>query len=115
MATGSSSSGIMNTVILAIRIASVGFVFMALSVSTQGVLQGLRYVYSPIFISLLRLAIFVFPLVFLFTLSSKATTLLWLSFPLSELLTAVISFFIGRSSLKKSLNQKAVQLTQEAN
>lgn len=115
MATGSSSSGIMNTVTLAIRIASVGFVFMALSVSTQGVLQGLRYVYSPIFISLLRLAIFVFPLVFLFTLSSKATTLLWLSFPLSELLTAVISFFIGRSSLKKSLNQKAVQLTQEAN
>lgn len=103
MASGSSSSSITNTVVLAIRIASIGYVFMGFSVASQGVLQGLRYIYSPVIISSLRLIIFVLPLVFIFTLSENVTTLLWLSFPISEILTSVITFFITKKELNTSL------------
>lgn len=103
MASGSTSSSITDTVILAIRIASIGYAFMGFSVASQGVLQGLRYVYSPLLISVLRLIVFVPPLVFVFTLSEKVTTLLWLSFPISEILTSGITFFLNRKDLKKSL------------
>ena len=75
---------------------------MGFSVSVQGILQALRYAIKPLIISLLRLVVFVFPIAYLFTLSDNVTSIVWWTFPIAEILTAVISLYL----LKKSYNEK---------
>lgn len=55
---GSSTKETIKVCILALRISSIGFIFMGISVAIQGVLQSIRYAFRPFIISLLRLVIF---------------------------------------------------------
>lgn len=87
---------------VALRISSIGFVFMGISIAIQGVLQSINYALKLLIISLLRLIIFVFPLAYLFTRSSNVTNIVWWTFPISEILTSIISVLI----LKKSYDKK---------
>ena len=64
---------------------------MGLLTGVQGVLQALGYALRPLIISLLRLVVLVLPLVWLFCLSSNASMLVWIAFPIAELITALIS------------------------
>lgn len=88
----------------AIRIASLGYLFMGISVAIQGVFQALRYSLKPLFTALLRLVILVFPVAYLFTLSSNVMNTVWWTFPLAELLTAVISMLLLKEVIKKRIN-----------
>ena len=99
---GGSTKEIIKVCVTALRISSIGFVFMGISIAIQGILQSIRYALRPLIISLLRLVIFVFPIAFLFTKSNNTTEIVWWTFPISEVLTAIISIFI----LKNSYNQK---------
>lgn len=103
MASGSSGKEITETVIMAIRLASIGYIFMGFSVAVQGVLQAFRYAAMPLVVSLLRLAVFVFPIIWLFTLSANANSLIWWSFPIAEFLTAIVAFGFLRVAYKKRL------------
>ena len=94
MASGESGSEITRVVVLAIRIASIGYLFMGISIAVQGVLQALRYAVSPLIISALRLAVIILPLVWLFTLTANPQSSVWWAFPISEIVTAVISVWI---------------------
>ncbi|MGM9873354.1 MAG: MATE family efflux transporter [Bacilli bacterium] len=85
----------------AIRIASIGYVFMGFSLAVQGVLQAYRKAFSPLIISLLRLVVFVAPCCVIFVSLSNASSLIWWSFPIAELLTAVVSFFLLFHLIKK--------------
>ena len=87
----------------AIRIASLGYIFMGFSVASQGVFQALRYSLKPLFTALLRLVIFVFPIAYLFTLSSNVMEIVWWTFPIAELLTAVISIILLKKLSKSAL------------
>lgn len=95
-----SKNDIIATCALALRVASLGYVFMGFSVAIQGVLQGFNEVYSPLIISALRLLVFVLPLAYLFSLSQNVQTLIWLTFPIAEILTAIISLFLLKRALK---------------
>lgn len=75
----------------AVRIASLGYVFMGFTVATQGVFQALRYSFKPLLTALLRLVIFVFPIAYLFTLSSSVMDIVWWALPIAEVLTALVS------------------------
>lgn len=108
-ALSSSSSQIIEVCTTSLRIASFGFVFMGFSISVQGILQSINYALRPLIISMLRLVIFVFPLVYLFTLSDDVLTLVWFAFPISEILTAIVSVFI----LKNSYNNKIRSIKEE--
>lgn len=99
---GGSTKEIIRVCTIALRISSIGFVFMGISVAIQGVLQSIRYALRPLIISLLRLVVFVFPVAYLFTKSENVTEIVWWTFPIAEVLTAVISLFI----LKNSYNRK---------
>ena len=88
----------------AIRIASLGYIFMGFSVASQGVFQALRYSLKPLFTALLRLVIFVFPIAYLFTLSTNVMNIVWWTFPIAELLTAVISIILLKKVIKKCIN-----------
>lgn len=100
---GSSTTEIINVCIKAIRIASIGYIFMGFSVAVQGVLQALRYALKPLVISLFRLIIFVFPIAYFFTKTNNVTNLVWWTFPIAELLTAIISIFILKNVYKNKI------------
>lgn len=104
LAGGASTEEVTNVCAIAIRIASIGFVFMAFSVSVQGILQGIRSVISPVIISLLRLLVFVIPLELLFLHLGNQTTLLWIAFPVTEILTSVVSFFFLKKAKEKKID-----------
>lgn len=111
--SGGSTTEIITICATAIRIASIGYIFMGLSVAVQGVLQALRYAIRPLVISLCRLVIFVFPIVYLFTLSNHVTTIVWWAFPIAELITAIISAFILKKSYKEKIETMKTVKTSE--
>lgn len=103
MASGVNGVEITQTVAAAIRIASIGYVFMGVSIATQGVLQALGYALYPLFISCLRLAVFVFPAVGLLSLLPDAATAVWWAFPIAEALTAAVSVVILVGVVRRKL------------
>ncbi len=105
LSTGEISGDIVDTCANAIRIASLGYVFMGITVGIQGILQGLRRALPPFLLSLFRLAIFVFPLVYLFTLTNEPRTLVWLAFPLSELFTLFFAILFIKKE-RKTLDEE---------
>lgn len=103
MASGESGEEITAVVVTAIRIASIGYVFMGVSIAIQGVLQALRYSLYPLIISALRLVVLVFPLIGLFALSDSVQTVLWWAFPIAEVITAVLSVIICKRVYDKKI------------
>lgn len=101
--SGGSTAELIEVCERAVRIASVGYIFMGFTVAVQGVLQALRLALKPFLTALCRLVIFVFPTAYLFTLSPNVVNTVWWSFPLAELLTAIISFFILKNAVKNKI------------
>lgn len=94
LAGGGASEEIVAACTIAIRIASVSYVFMALTIGIQGILQGLGKAVSPLVLSLCRLCIFVFPVAYAFTFLEDVVSLVWITLIISELLTAIISILM---------------------
>lgn len=107
MASGQSGGEITAVVATAVRIASIGYVFMGISIAVQGVLQALRYSLYPLLISALRLAVLVFPIVGLFTLTENVSFWLWWTFPIVEIITAAISAVICKRVYDKKIGHLA--------
>ncbi len=103
MASGEGSGAIQATVTAAIRIASIGYLFMAFSIAVQGVLQAFRYALFPLLISLLRLCLLVLPIAYLFTLSDNAAALVWWAFPITEFATALVSALLLKFAYRKKV------------
>lgn len=101
--TGGSTTEIMEICTIALRIASIGYIFMGFAVAVQGVLQSLGYAVRPLIISLLRLVVFVFPIAYLFTLSDNVANVVWWTFPIAEIATVIISIFIIKRSYKEKI------------
>lgn len=99
---GGETKEIIKVCTIALRISSIGFIFMGISVAIQGILQSIRYALRPLIISLLRLVIFVFPVALLFTKSNDVVKIVWWTFPIAEVLTSIIALLI----LKDSYNRK---------
>lgn len=102
-----AKSDIVNVCVLALRIASTGYVFMGFIVAVQGVLQGFNEVFSPLILSALRLIVLVLPLCYLFTLNENVSTLFWLTFPITEIVTSIVAFFFLKRSIKKRLTAES--------
>lgn len=101
--SGGSTTEIIEICTTALRIASIGYIFMGFSVAVQGILQSLGYAVRPLIISLLRLIIFVFPIAYMFTFSDNVVDIVWWTFPIAEILTAIISIFILKKSYKEKI------------
>ena len=93
-----AKSDILQVCQTALHIATTGYVFMGFSVAVQGALQGLGKVYSPLILSLLRSIVFVFPVAYLFTTCGSVVTVIWWTFPIAEVATAVFAaWYIWRA------------------
>ena len=102
--SGGSTKDLIDVCEKAVRISSIGYVFMAFSIAVQGVFQALRYSLKPLITALFRLVIFVFPIAYLFTLSNNVLNLVWFTFPIAEILTAIISYFMLRDTIKRKID-----------
>lgn len=100
---GGSSVEIIDVCTTALHIASIGFIFMGISVAIQGILQSVRYALRPLIISFCRLVIFVFPIAYLFTKASNPLDMVWWTFPITEIITSVISILILKDSYNKKI------------
>lgn len=109
ISSGDSGDEIINTCTYAIRIASIGYIFMGITVGIQGLLQGIRKATSPLILSLLRLVVFIFPLVYIFTLTNNPQITVWIAFPITELLTATISIYFYINALNKNIKTLKIE------
>lgn len=100
---GTSTSEIITVCTRALRKASLGFIFMGFSVAVQGILQALGYSIAPLIIALLRLCIFVFPIANIFVSNDNVANIIWWTFPISEVLTSIVSFIILKSIYNKKI------------
>ena len=107
MAGGEGGEAIQNTVVTAVRIAAIGYVFMAVSVAIQGVLQAFRYALFPLLISFLRLCALVLPIAYLFTLSDNVINTVWWAFPIVEVVTAAVSVLLLKVAYNKKVQPMA--------
>lgn len=91
----------------AVRIISAGFLFAGISLSLQGVFQALDKGLSSLIISLLRQLVLVLPVAWLFSgfvngdLSNA--WLIWLTFPVAELITAAVAVLLMKPVYKKTV------------
>ena len=112
--SGGASAVLVDVCAKATRIASLGFVFMGFTVAIQGVLQALGYAGKPLILSLLRLVVFVFPITFLFTLSSDVLNLVWWTFPIAEILTCIFAYIFLKQAEKKKVNTLEITTHKQA-
>lgn len=99
-----ASSELISVCETATRIGAASFVFMGFTVAVQGVLQAFGYAIKPLILSVLRLAVFVFPTAYVLTLFDGVTQNVWWTFLIAELLTDVVSFVFLRIAIKKKVN-----------
>ncbi|MBQ6782871.1 MAG: MATE family efflux transporter [Acholeplasmatales bacterium] len=102
-ATGDNKNQIIDLCKTSIRISSIGYVFMAISIAIQGILQAYRKSFTPLIISLLRLIALLVPFALIFVYQDNAKTLVWWAFPIAEFLTSIISIVILVKHKKRSI------------
>lgn len=87
----------------ALKIISAGFVFSAVSVTSCGALEGLSKGFPSLVISLCRYIVIIIPSAFVLSKFFGAIGV-WHAFWVAELLTAIISIFVYKKSVKFNKN-----------
>ncbi|MGN0665018.1 MAG: MATE family efflux transporter [Huintestinicola sp.] len=94
--------------ISAMRIISISFVFAGINIAFQGIFQAIGGGVESLIISICRQALFVFPFAFIFAsiarVSPEKTYLMWVIFPIAEILTAAAAVILFIRLYKRSLS-----------
>ena len=94
--------------ISAISIISLSFLFAGFNIALQGVFQALEGGIESLVVSVCRQFIFVVPVALAFsTLALKSMDsawTVWLTFPIAEFASAIISWLFLRRTYKKKIN-----------
>ena len=90
----------------AIRVISVSYVFAGFNIACQGIFQALDSGLESLIVSVCRQFLFVIPVAFGFAqlviTGAGMTWLVWLTFPIAEILSGIVSFvFMKRVNRKK--------------
>lgn len=95
--------------ISAIRIISIGFVFAGISIALQGVFQALNCGISSLIISICRQLLFILPVAWAFTRLITADLgnawIVWLTFPIAEIVTGAIATGLMLRTYKEKIKQ----------
>ena len=94
--------------ISAMRIISLSFVFAGVNIAFQGVFQALGGGIESLVVSVCRQVLFVFPFALLFAAAAKnngdLVSLIWLTFPIAEILTAAAALLLHKRLYKKRIS-----------
>ncbi len=89
------------------RVVSASFVFAGINIAFQGMFQAINGGIQSLIVSVCRQLLFVLPLAWLFTLvvnnSNIGEWLIWLSVPIAEILSAVISAVLMKKLYKSQV------------
>lgn len=104
-----SLSGETETVFLsAMHIITISFIFAGINIALQGVFQALNRGVESLIVSLGRQLVFVLPVAWAFAqlvLTSQTDSWsIWLTFPIAEIVTLIISYLLMRKVNKKVIN-----------
>lgn len=92
--------------ISAMRVISTCFVFAGVNIAFQGLFQAMNGGIQSLVISVCRQALFIFPFALIFAQIAKSdpqmSWLIWVTFPVAEVLTAVIAVIMFVGIWKKS-------------
>ena len=98
--------------ISAMRTISLSFIFAGVNIALQGVFQALDGGLESLLVSLCRQLVFVLPVAWGFAQivlkSSGASWIIWMTFPIAEIITAIIACLLMRK-----INKKVEALTHE--
>ena len=99
--------------ISAVRIISTGFIFAGTSIALQGVLQALDCGVSSLIISICRQLVFILPIAWIFTFfvtdDLVNAWIVWITFPIAEIITAAIGIGLIFKNYNKKITGKYVQ------
>lgn len=98
----------------ATRIGAASFVFMGFTVAVQGVLQAFGYAVKPLVLSVLRLAVFVFPTAYVFTLFDGVCDNVWWTFFIAEVLADIVSAIFLSGAIKKRVDVMPLSREEES-
>lgn len=108
--------------VLAIRIITLGYLFVGANIAYQGIYQALGHGISSLVLSLLRLVVISLPLAWVFTKIPYVESMIWMAFPIGEVISFVVGIFIMKSISKKDIDtineqiyEEGVSLIEEAN
>lgn len=101
MSLFTSNGDTIKTGITALRIISLGFVVSAVSVTCSGALEGLGKGVPSLWISLMRYIIVIIPMAFILSRAMSSQIGVWIAFPVTEFIAAVVSAVIYRRQVKK--------------
>lgn len=89
----------------AMRIISASFIFAGINIALQGVFQALNGGIESLIISVCRQLAFVLPIAWGFAVITQKTAasnwIIWLTFPIAEIVTALIAYFLLKRIRKK--------------
>lgn len=102
---GQDTAEVTKIVLYALRLGAISFIFMGITISIQGYLQALRFSILPLILSVLRLALLVFPLLYLFSFGEKPTQTIWYALPITEIVTSIIAVIMMFVFVRKKLVQ----------
>lgn len=92
--------------ISAMRIISIGFIFAGTNIAFQGIFQALDGGKESLIISVLRQLVLILPVAWIFvvfiTKFSVGSWIVWSTFPIAEILTAIIAVILFRILSKKN-------------
>lgn len=103
--SGDSTVELIDVCEKATRIASLGYIFMGFSIACQGIFQALGFALKPLLTAFLRLVAFVFPIAIIFINLPNVLNNVWWTFPISEILTSIISFILLKKTINKTINK----------
>ena len=92
--------------IRAIRIITIGYLFVGANIAYQGIFQALGFGVHSLILSLIRLIIIALPLAWLFTKLDNADTLVWAAFPIAECVAFFAAIIMMKMINKKLGNTK---------
>ena len=90
--------------IYAIRIITLGYLFVGANIAYQGIFQALGCGVHSLILSLVRLIVIPLPLAFLLTLLSNAEIFVWIAFPVGEAAAFVLAVIFMRKMRKDKIN-----------
>ena len=90
--------------IKAIRIITLGYIFMGANIEYQAIFQALGKGMNSLIISLIRLIIVTLPLAYIFAKLSNAQNTIWMVFPIAEAFALVVSIIFMRKVEKSKID-----------
>lgn len=91
--------------IMAIRIITIGYLFVGANIAYQGIFQALGCGIRSLILSLIRLIVVPLPLAWLLTMVPRAQDIVWIAFPIGEAVALVVGYLLMKQISVEKMNQ----------